>query len=242
MNCPNSGSILERSEVLFTHHLSRNFFILALKWRGERPIVGQFFVLTSRKLSHPVPLTFFDGGDGTIKFLVKVAGENTRTLSRMSVGTPINLLGPCGNGFVPSGRVAGVGGGSGIAALYPLPPDSKVLIGTKEEIPPLFHLFSRKFKDLRIAVEERGKTVVDLLSETEKSLFEECETTLLCGPKGMLREIKRREMKIPKPFVVVESVMGCGMGVCLGCTVETVAGLKKACTDGPVFPMEVLKL
>jgi len=29
--------------------------------------------------------------------------------------------------------------------------------------------------------------------------------------------------------------MGCGLGVCYGCTVKTKTGLKQVCKDGPVF-------
>jgi dihydroorotate dehydrogenase electron transfer subunit len=33
----------------------------------------------------------------------------------------------------------------------------------------------------------------------------------------------------------MEEHMGCAMGVCLGCVVETKHGLKRVCRDGPVF-------
>jgi dihydroorotate dehydrogenase electron transfer subunit len=37
--------------------------------------------------------------------------------------------------------------------------------------------------------------------------------------------------------VSLEVVMGCGVGVCYGCTIKTKNGLKQACTDGPVFDL-----
>jgi dihydroorotate dehydrogenase electron transfer subunit len=33
----------------------------------------------------------------------------------------------------------------------------------------------------------------------------------------------------------LEENMACGVGACLGCTVQTVKGQKRVCTDGPVF-------
>jgi dihydroorotate dehydrogenase electron transfer subunit len=32
-------------------------------------------------------------------------------------------------------------------------------------------------------------------------------------------------------------MMGCGMGVCYGCTIKTKKGLKQVCKDGPVFDL-----
>ncbi len=32
--------------------------------------------------------------------------------------------------------------------------------------------------------------------------------------------------------------MGCGLGVCYGCTIKTKNGLKQACKDGPVFDLD----
>jgi dihydroorotate dehydrogenase electron transfer subunit len=32
-------------------------------------------------------------------------------------------------------------------------------------------------------------------------------------------------------------MMGCGMGVCYGCTIRTKQGLKQVCKDGPVFEL-----
>jgi dihydroorotate dehydrogenase electron transfer subunit len=41
-----------------------------------------------------------------------------------------------------------------------------------------------------------------------------------------------------KPVQVsLEIMMGCGMGVCYGCTIRTRHGLKQVCKDGPVFDM-----
>jgi NAD(P)H-flavin reductase len=35
--------------------------------------------------------------------------------------------------------------------------------------------------------------------------------------------------------VAMEERMGCAMGVCLGCVVETTRGPLRVCTEGPVF-------
>jgi dihydroorotate dehydrogenase electron transfer subunit len=33
----------------------------------------------------------------------------------------------------------------------------------------------------------------------------------------------------------MEKRMACGIGACLSCIVETTAGRKRACVDGPIF-------
>jgi dihydroorotate dehydrogenase electron transfer subunit len=37
--------------------------------------------------------------------------------------------------------------------------------------------------------------------------------------------------------VLLEAVLGCGVGACLGCTVQTRKGQKLVCRDGPVFDL-----
>jgi len=32
--------------------------------------------------------------------------------------------------------------------------------------------------------------------------------------------------------------MGCGLGACLSCSIDTLSGRRKVCKDGPVFPAE----
>ena len=38
--------------------------------------------------------------------------------------------------------------------------------------------------------------------------------------------------------ISLEMRMGCGVGVCYGCTVRTKSGLKQVCKDGPVFSLD----
>jgi dihydroorotate dehydrogenase electron transfer subunit len=38
--------------------------------------------------------------------------------------------------------------------------------------------------------------------------------------------------------ISLEVRMGCGLGVCYGCTVKTKRGLKQVCKDGPVFELD----
>ena len=61
-----------------------------------------------------------------------------------------------------------------------------------------------------------------------------------CGPMPMYRAISVQNQPLKaKPFQVsLEVRMGCGRGVCYGCTVKTKSGLKQVCKDGPVFELD----
>ena len=49
---------------------------------------------------------------------------------------------------------------------------------------------------------------------------------------------ERSGLKIKKCQVSLEVRMGCGIGACYGCTINTKKGLRKVCRDGPVFELD----
>ena len=61
-----------------------------------------------------------------------------------------------------------------------------------------------------------------------------------CGPVDMYRTIAADHNNTYKKPVQLslEIMMGCGVGVCYGCTIKTKRGLKQVCKDGPVFDLE----
>ena len=58
-----------------------------------------------------------------------------------------------------------------------------------------------------------------------------------CGPEPMLRAVRRL---YPQGWYSLEGRMACGVGACMGCTIETASGPKRVCADGPVFKGEEL--
>ena len=59
-----------------------------------------------------------------------------------------------------------------------------------------------------------------------------------CGPMGMYRSMAQMpQLKDKSVQVSLEIMMGCGAGVCYGCTIKTKNGLKQVCQDGPVFDL-----
>ena len=60
----------------------------------------------------------------------------------------------------------------------------------------------------------------------------------VCGPMPMMRALHPL-LSGPGEYSLEER-MGCGTGVCLGCTVQTTEGPQRICHEGPVFPKDLL--
>ena len=62
-----------------------------------------------------------------------------------------------------------------------------------------------------------------------------------CGPEPLLKAVSNiaKEEKI-QTQLSMEGYLACGIGVCMGCAIDTVNGKKLICKDGPVFNAEDL--
>ncbi|WP_422661053.1 dihydroorotate dehydrogenase electron transfer subunit [Paenibacillus sp. EC2-1] len=202
---------------------------------GGKP--GQFYMLRAWD-KYPLlsrPISIFDAGEDRIQFLYQVVGEGTRRFFELRSGDQLQIEGPFGNGFPEAnGSVALVGGGIGIAPLYYMAKTIKnadIYLGFSRE-PYLTEEFQRVSNQLHIQV---GGTVLDQIN------FRDYKTVIACGPHGMLKAVQSMQEEIGVPnhvYVSLENRMACGIGACLVCSVKCKDGRKKACTDGPVFPVE----
>jgi len=78
--------------------------------------------------------------------------------------------------------------------------------------------------------------VIDLLPDfTGKA-----DQIFACGPLEMYKNMANKypQLKGKQVQISLEVRMGCGRGICYGCTVKTRRGLKQVCTDGPVFYLD----
>ena len=205
---------------------------------GSGGIPGQFYMLKAWKADPLLsrPISIFDADSGRLRFLYQVVGEGTRRFASLRPGDELNLEGPFGNGFPKAtGSLALVGGGIGIAPLYYMAktagvrPD--VFLGFSKE-PYLTEEFKKVSGKIKVDV---GGTILDSIS------FEDYDTVVVCGPHGMLKAAQKKQGingRRRHVYVSLENRMACGIGACLVCSVRCKDGMKKACTDGPVFPVE----
>lgn len=61
-----------------------------------------------------------------------------------------------------------------------------------------------------------------------------------CGPMPMMRALAPK-LQSPAQFSLEER-MGCGTGICMGCTCPQLTGSKRICKDGPVFNLDEINL
>jgi NAD(P)H-flavin reductase len=198
-------------------------------------------------------------GDGPgaayrVRFLLVRRGRGTGELAAMGTGEMAELTGPLGNAwgdFLPtSGAPAAlVSGGIGVAPLLAFAGELSVgcfdfyagfrTLRGEEEAEGLLGTLRSRVRETVIATEDgrvgrRGR-IPDLLDPGQYA------AVYVCGPEPMLRAVAASAKKAGVPcFVSLERHMACGVGACLGCTVETVRGNRRCCVDGPIFNAEEL--
>lgn len=235
------------SRIIENKIISNKIFKLKVEFSGNI-IPGQFFMLKTLDNSFllPRPISVNDYNNNEVTFLYRIEGVGTNKISTMKENELIQLFGPLGNGFDLNelkGRVAIIGGGIGIAPLLYLTKSlgkkADAYLGYKDSV-YLDELFRQNAANTLVSTEngcigEKG-FITDFID------FNNYDTVVTCGPEIMMNKIIEicRKNNI-NCFVSLERRMACGMGVCLGCTVETKDGYKRACKDGPVFLADELR-
>jgi NAD(P)H-flavin reductase len=212
-----------------------------------KPLRGGVF------LGRPISVYRWDNSR-RLSFLILEKGRGTAELSQLRPGEQAALTGPLGNrwrdfspgGGIPApaeaagipGKIALVGGGIGIAPLAAL----------GDELGGGFDLYAG-FRSRPFGLENLGERADRLLIASEDGsggrrgripdFFEagEYRAVFACGPEPMLRTLAEKCGKAGVPcYISTERRMACGVGACLGCTVQTAGGNRRCCADGPIFP------
>jgi len=182
-----------------------------------------------------------------LSLLFSVVGRGTEWLARRAPGDTIDLLGPLGNGFdVRAHDLLLVAGGIGIAPLVALA-DAALAAGarvtlilaapTKNDLYPTEMLPSGV--ELHLATEDGSAGEKALATDLLADLASGFDQVFACGPLAMYQAMSRdTSLKGKSVQVSLETRMGCGFGVCLGCAIETRHGMRLVCRDGPVFELE----
>lgn len=209
------------------------------------PIPGQFFQIEPSPGLFPLtrrPLTVNSVNGENIEVIFDVVGRGTAIMAGMTQGSFLRVLGPLGQGW-NTGRRGDwllIGGGLGAAGFQFLAHSVDccgILMGASS-VNRLLPLDCSC--DVLVATEDgsagtRG-LVTDLISE---EILKKAGNIALCGPVAMMEAVWNC---IPELFrdriqVSTESRMGCGWGVCEGCSIPVAGGgYSKCCSDGPVFP------
>ena len=196
-----------------------------------------------------------------LQLLYKIVGRGTRLMAELKPGDKVGLIAPLGHGFfeeeyLPSAHesdeILHVAGGIGIAALL-LPAKHLAGAGFKQRL-----FFGARTKADLVGVKEFKPLVRAMLLATENGSagyrgfvtrpLEDYLTKhtnrkfllMVCGPWAMLRATVELAKRFRHPCLVsMENRMGCGLGVCLGCSIRVQGtgheAYQRVCTEGPVF-------
>lgn len=192
------------------------------------------------------PLSIADTKDTQIILIYRVVGKGTQLLAKAQPGQKLSVLGPLGNGFTTKDCLKPllVGGGLGIAPLLLLAKKfhgkADIIMGckNKEELSWPLPLFKNQVKKIFLTTDDGSLGNKGFVAQylPEVLTQHDYDKIFICGPEIMMRTAAKAAEKYHKICEVsLEKYMACGLGACLGCTIETKNGRKKICKDGPVF-------
>jgi dihydroorotate dehydrogenase electron transfer subunit len=206
-------------------------------------------------LPRPFSVHRVDGNQ--LALLFSVVGRGTTRLSQAKKGDTISIFGPLGNGYnvkTDSRNLLLVAGGMGIVPLYFL---AETAAGAGKKVTLVNGARSRdcllpvslpqKYYEKGLppagvnvvtATDDGSEGFKGLATELVPHYLKSIDQVFACGPAAMYQNMaKMPELKGKDVQLSLEIMMGCGVGVCYGCTIKTKGGLKQVCKDGPVFKM-----
>lgn len=212
---------------------------------------GQFVVLMVKKEGERIPLTVVDADaqKGVVTLIVQEAGLTTALLGRARVGDDLYaLVGPLGHPtpIKKYGRVIVVGGGVGIAEIYPV---AKTLTGAGNEV---IAVLGARTKDLLILEDEMKRVCAACHVMTDDGSYGKkgfttdmlkellgqarCDLVYAVGPLPMMKKVAlvTKDLNVPAR-ASLNALMVDGTGMCGCCRVSVAGETRFSCVDGPEF-------
>ncbi len=217
---------------------------------ARRP--GQFVIVQLDDLSERIPLTIADADSaaGTITLVFQSVGQATRALAACEAGQHIaHLLGPLGRPthIDKVGTVVCVGGGIGVAPLYP------IAQGFQRAGNRLVVIMGARSRELLVMEEEMRALTDEVVICTDDGsagrkelvtapLLEQCRSVpppdlvVAIGPPLMMKFCAETTRPFAVPTLVsLNTIMVDGTGMCGGCRVTVGGKTRFTCVDGPEF-------
>ncbi|MGN0635906.1 MAG: dihydroorotate dehydrogenase electron transfer subunit [Acutalibacteraceae bacterium] len=233
-------------EILKTEQLTRDVFRTVFAADTSQVKPGQFVNILLDGLYLRRPISVYDTDGDTLTIIYKVVGKGTAQLSKLPVGTKLDVLSGLGNGYDlerAGDRPLLIGGGVGIPPLYLL---SKKLLAAGKDVTVIlgFNTADEVFckREFELLGAKVLVTTVDgsagICGFVTDALSQAGGYTHVytCGPEPMLRAVYDKTTTSGQ--YSFEERMGCGFGACMGCTCKTKYGSKRICKDGPVLTKE----
>lgn len=218
--------------------------------RAHRP--GQFIILRTHDKGERIPLTVADKDPdkGTITLIWQEVGTTTYYFGTMCVGDKLaDLAGPLGKPthIEKLGTVVTVGGGIGVAPLYPITKAMHeagnhviTIVGARTEgLLIMTDMMEKACSELLIATDDGSFGIHGFVTQVLQGLIDKGMKIDLCvaiGPVPMMRAVVGVTRKAELPTVVsLNPIMVDGTGMCGACRVEVGGQTMFGCVDGPEF-------
>lgn len=242
-------------DIVAREDFSESTFLLEVKHpllaKAARP--GQFVIVMSHADGERIPLTIadFSREQGTITLVIQAVGKTTMEMQRCcTAGSALYaMVGPMGK---PSdvgkvGKVACVGGGLGVAPMYPQARAFKEngahvigIIGFRSKD---LIFWQRKFEhvcdELIICTDDGSAGIKGLVTDGIEMAVEkhhDIDEVIAIGPPVMMKfcaeATRARDIKTT---VSLNPIMVDGTGMCGGCRVSVGGEMRFCCVDGPDF-------
>ncbi len=227
-------------------------------WEVEAPLVaracrpGHFLMVRIDETGERIPLTVadYDVERGTVTVVIQAVGKTTRQMRALREGDAVlDFVGPLG---VPShvtrpGKVVLVGGGLGVAPVYPQLRAFKEagnytlsVIGFRSKDLMFWEDRFRRYSDeLHVTTDDGSFGTKGIVTQALARVLDahpDAGLVVAIGPLVMMRACA--ELTRPrgvKTLVSLNSIMVDGTGMCGSCRVTVDGVMRFACVDGPDF-------
>ena len=211
-------------------------------------------------LRRPFSIHQVEKKQGWFEILYQIIGGGTKLLTNLQVGDKLDFFGPLGNGFVIPKKLDFaflVAGGLGVAPLLFLSQElvkrrvaTVLLWGNRtNDSFAIAHDFEELGVETYRATEDGSLGFRGTVTEFFQKMIETYKRLdvqiFACGPNPMLANLQTivSHENIPCQMSL-ETMMGCGFGVCMGCNILSTSASEKykyVCKDGPVFDSGEIK-
>jgi ferredoxin--NADP+ reductase len=244
---------MKMNKIIAKKQLSEEVFRMEI----EAPLIarsrkaGQFIIVQAdTDWGERIPLTIADSEGDNLVIVFQTVGATTHKLALKNEGEYIeNILGPLGNPthIDKFGHVVCVGGGIGVAPLFPIVQAMKnagnrvsVIIGARTKELIIFEDKMRNIADeLTVVTDDGSYGKKALVTEPLKeycSAVPKPDMSVAIGPPIMMRFCEKTTAEFDVPVMVsLNTIMIDGTGMCGGCRVTVGGETKFVCVDGPEF-------
>lgn len=217
---------------------------------AKKAKAGHFLIIKVSEKGERIPLTVadFNAEEGTVTIVFAAIGVSTEKIAELNIGDEVmDFTGPLGekSEIENFGTVVMVGGGVGIAPVYPIARALKEagnrvisVIGARNSELLMWEDKMAEISDeLYIATDDGSKGrkgfVTDILAELMEK--EKIDRVWAIGPVPMMKAVSNLTRDKIKTIVSMNPIMVDGTGMCGACRVSVGGETKFACIEGPEF-------